>query len=280
MKSLLKYAILIIATIGIIVVVATGIMVLPVLGSYVRRTIYHLSRCKPSFKIGHAKLTTQSPTVSGQTTNGIEPLCTFLVSNISYLINISYACIAFYLAGLLPFFIKGKWGLDTAYLLLAISAVYLLAFHLPRIEYPNIHLSYIGTPDTDFCDMHCTCLQVKDRDIFQIDMNIANVGLVYYKNCSIWIHFPDDCIIRESNNECYASLSYRKTIQVQRGNNICLISPRDNDLSIAPFTSIRIPIWVHMTEYKKVKEATTIHVSVTSESTWGMATDYLELRVS
>lgn len=280
MKGLLKYVVFVAAGAGTIVVIATTIMVWPGIGSYVRSTLYHLSRCRPKLRVGHTKVTAQSPSVSNQSTNNMEQICTFLVGNASYLINLSYACIVFYLAGLLPLIIKGKWELDTAYLLLAISVVYLLAFHLPRMGYPNIHLSYVGTPDTDFCDLHCRCLQVKPGDEYQIEISIANVGLLYYKNCSVWLHFPSDCTILEDKHALYNTLSYRKTLNVQRGNNICLVSPKDNDLSIAPFTAIRIPIWVNIPQVTDGNTTTSIHISVISESNWGMATGFLEFRIA
>jgi hypothetical protein len=280
MKSILKYLTYIVACVLTIFAITTGILVLPVIGHYTRGTLYHFSRCISKLRVGHTKVTEKSPSVFKQSTNNLEQICTFLVGNASYLINLSYACIIFYLAALLPLIVNGKWELDTAYLLLSISIVYLLAFYLPKIDYPNIHLSFVGTPDTDFCDLHCRCLQVKHGDEYQIEINIANIGLLYYNNCSVWIYFPDGCIIKKSNQECYNNVNYRKALQIQKGDNSCLISPRDNDLSIAPFTSIRIPIIMQTTEDETVQETTKIHVSVTSESTWGMANGYLELQFS
>ena len=258
----------------------SGIIVLPFVGDYVRETLFHLSRCRSPLSVGQAQRATESLAESNQSIDYIEQVSTFLVLHMNHLLVLSYACIGFFFAGALPFLIHGQWGLDTAYLILSISVLYLLAFQFPRIESPQVHLSYVGTAESDFCDQHCKYLELRKGKSCRIQLSIANVGLIYYKHCTVWICFPTDFTIHETGHKLYSTLSNRKAIRIQDHANICLISPRDNDLSVAPFATIQIPICVHVPQSFNTSRGIKLEVSVDSESTWGVTTNNLRLLIS
>lgn len=214
-KIYMKTLNLIIYSIGVVATllfIAVGAFVLPVVGPALRRLVYSVSRCWAPNRLGQMRTLSAGANKDTDSTNACEQASTFIVKKMNYIINVSYVFLAFYLAGLLPYFIKDKWELDTAYILLAIAAVYLLAIHLPKMEKPHFHTSFVGTMDTAFCDKHCTCIMLSPGQTCPIEIRVANTGLIYYKDCTFWVKFPEGFTILPTDHEAYKKLQFQSVI--------------------------------------------------------------------
>ena len=253
----------------IIIITAIGGFILPMIGPKMRGLVYSISRSTIENPINQSKLSVRKAIQIVPILGNLENPAYILAQNMNYIVYSSYVLFMFYIAGLIPFLIKDEWQLNTAYIVLALSVIYWIAFYLPKMEKPNIHVSYMGLPDTSLCNKHCDYIPIEAGKLNKICINIANVGLIYYKNCTLWVCFPEGFIILDQNDACYEALDYPKKFNIERNNRRCMFSPQDNDLSFAPFTSIYLPICVNIPNAIEASRPINLIVSASSESTWG-----------
>lgn len=117
---------------------------------------------------------------------------------------------------------------------LATAVVLFVAVQLPRLFNPTVGVHVqLSSDDGTMPDGRCRRgLALRPNSEILIFFDLVNLGMNYYKNCTVWLAFHKDLEVID-DPERYEGVQYRKDFTFQAENNCLLFVPGSHSMDMA-----------------------------------------------
>lgn len=151
---------------------------------------------------------------------------------------------------------------------LGAAVVFFVATQLPHLFNPTVGVHVQMSADGKTPDGHCRRnLRLQPESKALVFFDLVNLGMNYYKNCSIWLTFERPLEI-ESNPAAYENVQYKKDFTFQVENNCLCFAPGTQSMDVAVGSELCVPAIVKTPAEQGLGHAT---VEISCETRTGCA---------
>lgn len=160
-------------------------------------------------------------------------------------------------------------------LVMGLALVTFASIEHPLLTKPNVFITMLPTEKKSYREEHEFSICVRAGEEKLLMFRVVNLGFHTIKNCTAIFYFHDGSKPLE-DPRLYNQVDFKKIFSIQRKNKGILFSPLNNFISIPPQEVVVFPVWIKASDAKGKGD---VEVQIYSESTWGMSSIKIPIRV-
>jgi hypothetical protein len=147
------------------------------------------------------------------------------------------------------------------------------AIEMPSLTKPHVFISVLSEYGKEITSL-AECKEVEMQLTVKVDVQrvimfrAANLCMHTLKDCTFIFNFPKGFFsLLPFDDPAYKDLDFKKEFTIQKRNDACLFTPKNNFTTMSPSDCLIFPVIVK--PLKESEEKFEITVEVSSQSTWG-----------